>query len=51
MYVNNKIVDLNSEESYSYYLKNRFGYKYQDYNFKGYMFGDGIKKGEIYETY
>lgn len=53
MLVNGKEIDLdNGDESYSYYyLKNRFGYLYKDFTFKGYMFGDNIEKSEAYEIH
>lgn len=53
MVVNNHEIDLNNgDESYLYYyLKNRFGYLYKDFNFKGYMFGDNIEKSEAYEIH
>lgn len=53
MFVNGKEIDFdNGDESYSYYyLKNRFGYHYKDYNFKGYMFGDNLENSEIYKLH
>ena len=52
MYVNGKEINLDDDNSYScYYLKNRFGYHYKDYNFKGYMFGDNIENSEIYKLH
>lgn len=53
MLVSDRKIDLdNGDESYSYYyLKNRFGYLYEDFNFKGYMFGDNIENSEIYKLH
>ncbi|MFQ6792048.1 MAG: hypothetical protein ACLRT4_04585 [Thomasclavelia sp.] len=53
MFVNNKEIDLdNEDDSFSYYyLKNRFGYRYKDFNFKGYMFGDNLENSEIYQIH
>lgn len=53
LFINSKEIKLdNGDESYSYYyLKNRFGYLYKDFNFKGYMFGDNIEKSEMYEVH
>lgn len=53
MLVKGREIDLKKEdESYSYYyLKNRFGYNYKDFNFKGYMFGDNIENSEIYKLH
>ena len=53
MLVNGKEVDLdNGDESYSYYyLKNRFGFRYKDFDFKGYMLGDNIEKTDAYEIH
>ncbi|MBM6931382.1 hypothetical protein H5999_09995 [[Clostridium] spiroforme] len=53
MYANGKEINLDDEnDSYScYYLKNRFGYQYKDFNFKGYMFADNIEQSEVYELH
>lgn len=53
MYVNDKEIYLDHDnKSYSYYyLRNRFGYHYQDFNFKGYMFGDNLENSEIYNLH
>lgn len=53
MYVNDKEIYLdNDNKSYSYYyLRNRFGYHYKDFNFKGYMFGDNLENSEIYKLH
>ncbi|MFQ6793949.1 MAG: hypothetical protein ACLRT4_14405 [Thomasclavelia sp.] len=53
MFVDDKEIELdNGDNSYSYYyLKNRFGYCYKDFNFKGYLFGDNLENSEVYEIY
>ncbi|MFQ6791897.1 MAG: hypothetical protein ACLRT4_03815 [Thomasclavelia sp.] len=53
MFVDDKEIDLdNGDDSFSYYyLKNRFGYRYKDFNFKGYMFGDNLENSEIYQIH
>ncbi len=53
MFVDGKEIEIdNEDDSYSYYyLKNRFGYLYNDFNFKGYMFGDNLVNSEIYQIH
>ncbi|MFQ6791403.1 MAG: hypothetical protein ACLRT4_01230 [Thomasclavelia sp.] len=52
MMIDNQEVLLEKNNDYSsYYLKDRFGYRFNDYNFKGYMFEDGLENSELYETF
>ena len=50
MYLNDEEIVLDECNDYStVFLRQMFGYEYQDYSFKGFAFNDAIEKNEYYE--
>lgn len=50
MFIHNKEVNLSGNDEYAYkYLKQRFGYTFQDYSFTGFAFIDGLEDNDYYE--
>lgn len=53
MFVDHKEMMLEEQSNiYSYsYLRDRFGYRYKDFGFKGYIFADEMKNSDIYHIH